>query len=166
MNKLDINLREIRISQGLTPKKASTKLGITAQYLSRLENGHQKPSRNTLEKMIQAYQVPFEDSEKLRDQFGYSTAGSAAGSAKADVVSDSTSPLLPRFNLSPDASPVYYTDVLGVSSDDFGIVISAGQRNALNNEVDIVARIGFSIQHGIKIREALDEHIKKLGGGI
>ncbi len=158
----DINLRKIRLSRGFNPKAAATKIGISAQYLSRLENGHQRPSRDTLEKIIEAYQVPLEDAEHLRDQYGYGTAGPSAASVRADVVAGSSGALLPKFNLSAENVPVIYTDAIAISSDDFGIVLYAGQKNALKNEFQIVSRIGFSLQHAVKIQAALEHHIKKL----
>lgn len=160
MDKQNINLRAIRISRGLNPKEAATLLGISSQYLSRVENGRQKPSKNTLEVIIQKYQLPLEDAERLRDQYGYSTAGSSH--VRIQAVSDNPGVLMPKINLDPVAIPVSYSDALLITSDDFGIVINAGQKNPLTNDIQIVSRIGVSLNHAIKVLEALELNIKKL----
>jgi hypothetical protein len=67
-----------------------------------------------------------------------------------------------RIEIDPMRTPVHYTNAAAISSDKFGIVLDAGQRIASSNKVQIVARIGFSLEHAEEIEQALMSHIKKL----
>ncbi len=165
MNELKQNgerLRRMRISKGWNASQAAKNLSISPQHLSRIENGKQAPSSSLLELMIDKYQIPLEDAQLLRgDIFEPASSSKTAESAPVRPVVE-----IPSMKLDPLKTPIQYTNALSVSSDSFGIVIDAGQRVVTSQDIQIVARIGFSLEHAVKIREALDEHIKKLQKNI
>ena len=58
-------ISEIRQSKGLTQAQLSSKTGLAAPYLSRIENDHLQPSFTTLQKIANGLEV------NLVDFFGY-----------------------------------------------------------------------------------------------
>jgi len=53
-------LKQTRLSLGLSIEKAAKKLNISAGYLSQIENGHRKISRERATEIAELYQVPKE----------------------------------------------------------------------------------------------------------
>jgi transcriptional regulator with XRE-family HTH domain len=155
-------IKRLRLARGWTAAEAADKLKITPQHLSRIENGKQKPTKILLETMVSLYDIPQEDAELLRRRAGMAEEGppelSQAGSSQSNMQPDQVS----MIKVDALKTPVLYTNALFVSSDDYGITIDAGSRVGPSNEIQIVSRIGFSLEHAVRIREALDIHIKKL----
>lgn len=156
-------IRRLRLSRGWTATQAADKLDITPQHLSRIENGKQKPSESLLERMISLYDIPGEDADLLRRRAGTITDSDLPQLSQAGSLMPGQQPeQVSTIKVDALKTPVLYTNVLFVSSDEFGITIDAGSRVGPTNEVQIVARIGFSLAHGKKIQEALADHIKRL----
>jgi transcriptional regulator with XRE-family HTH domain len=156
-------LKRFRISKGWTATQAAHELSITPQHLSRIENGRQAPSETLLQKMLQKYEVASEDAEKILRDAGFITGSNIpnitqAGSERPDQQPEQLSTI--KVVAPKDLNTIHYINALMVSSDDYGIVIDAGQKLGPTNEIQIVSRLGFSLQHAIKIRDALDQHVK------
>ena len=53
-------LKQTRLSVGLSIEKAAKKLNISAGYLSQIENGHRKISKERATEIAELYHVPKE----------------------------------------------------------------------------------------------------------
>lgn len=149
-------IKRMRLSRGMSTVEAADKLSISAQYLSRLENGRQKPSEALLLKMKDVYQLAPEDATLLLSAAGLETANVGLG----QVVGGQQMVMPSMVKLDPLKTPIYYTNALFVSSDEFGINVDAGQK-APNNEIQIVTRIGLSLEHAVRLHQILGEHISR-----
>lgn len=60
-------LREFRAERGITQKEMATALGVSAAYLSALENGHRgAPSWNFVQRVIGYLNIIWDDAEELQ----------------------------------------------------------------------------------------------------
>ena len=55
-----------------------------------------------------------------------------------------------NFNVNFDTTPIYYTDIVQMTTNADGVVLDIGQRFLTSNQIKIVARIGMSRQHAKK----------------
>ncbi|HJV46007.1 MAG TPA: helix-turn-helix transcriptional regulator [Bacillota bacterium] len=66
MSSLGIELKRLREAKGLTLEEASTKVGITRQYLSMLEKGQRKSaSFEIMNRISDVYEAPMEYLKKF-----------------------------------------------------------------------------------------------------
>lgn len=163
MKNIGTALRRARLLLGWSATEAAKRFTITPQYLSRIEKGVQVPSDSLLERMIQFYQIPPVEAELLRRTAGHTDQPAAlATSPTARIEPARADAGSPQIQIDPLKTPVLYTNAMFVSSDDFGIVIDAGQKVGPTNGIQVVSRMGLSLQHAVKLREALESHIKLL----
>jgi transcriptional regulator with XRE-family HTH domain len=53
-------IREFRLCKGMSRNQVATHIGVTRQFLGRLERGQRGATRETLEKLAAAIGVPFD----------------------------------------------------------------------------------------------------------
>ena len=58
---LGLRIKEFREKQKMTQDKLSEMVGIDPKHLSRIENGRNYPSFETLEKILDSLEITFED---------------------------------------------------------------------------------------------------------
>jgi transcriptional regulator with XRE-family HTH domain len=157
-------LKDIRLKHGITAYKAAEKLGITPQHLSRVENTSQAPSRLLLEQIIELYRIPLEDADNLRASFGFPPQMSREGQNVSIQAEPTTGRAGDSFSLKldPSSTPIYFSNAMAITSDDYGVVLEAGQKVMSSNEIQIVARVGLSLEHAEQIHEQLGAHVRKL----
>lgn len=76
-------VKEKRITLGLTLRKAAQELGVSAAYVSRVENGEEKPSGPLIAGMSRLYGVPVLELTKLADASEQSTASAHGQSVQS-----------------------------------------------------------------------------------
>lgn len=156
MSELAKLLKQFRSQVGWNATEAAKRLAITPQYLSRIENGAQIPSLQLLEQMISDYVITTEDANLLREIAGYESAPRPTASSPTTITQNM------EVKINAENTPVYFSNALFVSSDPYGIVIDAGQKVGPSNQIQIVSRLGISLEHAEKLSEALSVHIKNL----
>lgn len=68
-----------------------------------------------------------------------------------------------NFNVEVPANlPVVYTDMINMTSSDFGVVFDFGQRMGPTNKVNIVLRVGMSKKHAESLMNLLVTELKKI----
>ena len=64
------------------------------------------------------------------------------------------------FNIDPQKTPVYYTDNLFVSSNNYGVIIDFGQNVGTSGQQHVVTRVGMSFEHAKRMVQVLHEHLE------
>ncbi len=75
---LGTKLKAIRISKKLNATNVAKTVGINRSYLSKIENGHEKPSMELLEKLIRHYALSVVEATELSMLAGYRSESVAA----------------------------------------------------------------------------------------
>ena len=60
-------------------------------------------------------------------------------------------------NLDPTHTPIMYTDMIFITANEDGITFDICQKSGNQNQVQVVARIGMSREHGTKFAKRLSE---------
>ena len=58
---MGITLRAARVNKGMTQAQATEKIGVTELTLRKYERGESWPKADTIKKMLELYDVQFED---------------------------------------------------------------------------------------------------------
>lgn len=162
-------IKSLRTSANESLPVVASALGIDKSYVSKLENGHLKPTIKLLEKIIAHYSPSEEEIRNL-----YITAGYGAGIKitsegegvtrmedkipGSKVANDSAA----EVNV-PNNMPVLYTDSIFINSNPFGTTIEFATRLGTTNKHQVVARIGMSIEHLKKFIKVLEKHLENPG---
>ncbi len=56
--RLQMKIKHLRAGRGLTQAALAKKLGVSREYVARLETGHHDPPLSTLSKLAKALKVP------------------------------------------------------------------------------------------------------------
>src|SRR3990167_5482563 len=157
-------LKYYRELSGKTIDQISKELSIDRSYFSKLEHGREKPSKETLDKLIKAYAIQDQGvSDHLRKLWGFPlVAGNTSG--KEDKTMDNKqlteSPKVPGLQVAiPADKPILYTDSVFVTASPFGIVMDVAQSMGSSNQQSVVARIGMSKDHAKALLKVLQEKL-------
>lgn len=67
-NNIGLKIKELRKAQGLTLAELGGKAGVSASFLSQIENGKQTPTVVTLKKIADALRIPVKEVFDLRQE--------------------------------------------------------------------------------------------------
>lgn len=165
-----IKLQQLRDKKGESVTAASKAIGIDRTHLSKLENGHERPSFEALNSIISHYSLSGVEALELSALAGYKGEGLMAHeegseevkSMQQQNVPDTGSPLPPggvQINMSVDKTPVLYTDGVYLTTGQYGVVFDFAQNMGPTNQQTIVSRIGMSKEHAKALLRVLAEKL-------
>jgi hypothetical protein len=64
-------------------------------------------------------------------------------------------------NINAKDTPILYTDIMYVSSSDYGVTLDFAQRVGPSEQQQVVARLGMSTEHARKMIEVIQDHLEK-----
>lgn len=146
-----------RNSAGLSSYVAAKRLGKSATYYSRVENGKIRPSRELLTSIGQLFKVPAEDQRLMEQLAGY-LEGHGTDSRNKEVVNNQ--PLM-SVKLDPEKLKILFSDGVYITISEDGIVFDFGQKVASTNETMIVSRVGVSYRQAVKIHQLLGQQLNR-----
>lgn len=62
-----------------------------------------------------------------------------------------------QVNVNLETTPIFYTDRIGITVNQYGVVLDVMQRLGNTNNVRIVSRIGMSQNHALKFSQELSK---------
>jgi transcriptional regulator with XRE-family HTH domain len=166
---LGSKLREKRLKLQQTTTSVANSICVNRTYISKLENGHERPSVNTLYSMLLHYSVSEEEAVELLGLAGYSERGVGQVIQKREEVNDKNimdntiEKNAPNFNIDPNRTPVLYADNVSLKSNANGVVFDFAQQVGPTNQYNIVSRIGMSKDHAKQVAEHLEALLRTDG---
>lgn len=143
------------------------KTGINRTYLSKIENGHIKPSLGVLDKLINYFSIPAPAALTLYSLAGYSDSHVVIEKNTGEEVSKMENKQIPTTEepgqiqvTIPNDKPVLYSDSVFLTSNEFGLVFDFSQRMASTNKHIVVSRIGMSKEHAKVLLKILREKVE------
>lgn len=166
--KFGLRLREYREKRGDSITFVAHAINVSRTYMSKLENGHEKPSTAVFSSLIRHYSISREEAIRLASLL----YGDKAGLILLDYNSEKEvkekmddrkiklqdQPQGVQVNLAADKVSILYTDSVFITSNPFGIVFNVAQFIDQKNQ-QIVARIGMSRDHAKALAEVLAKHL-------
>ena len=132
-------------------------LGIDAGNLSKIENGKRKLSLELIDKIAEKYHLKPEERAFLL------TESESSGEEVYRNMNPNVNPNSPQTQVNlPAGLPVLYSDVISVTASPYGLVFDFGQKMGPTNQVNIVARIGVSKEHGDALMKVLMGKLKDM----
>lgn len=148
-------IKEFRIKNNDTLVNLANYLNIDVGNLSKIENGKRGLSKELLDKISHKYNLNLEDKQYLFATSGYYSEGVSLKYMEQNIVKEQTVQV-------PNNLPVLFSDVIGITSSQFGLVLDFGQRLGSTNQTNVVARVGISKEHGEALLKVLTEKIKEM----
>lgn len=155
---LGTKLREYRKKLDIGIKGVSRSLEINYSYLSKLETGTERPSRDLLNKIIFNYGLQKEQAIELFNLAGY-RGGVIAVTNEAEKKQKET----PQVEI-PVGSQTLYSDVVNITVTPHGFVLNFAQQLGPTNQYVIVSRIGMSKEHVESLIKVLKGLLVKASG--
>jgi transcriptional regulator with XRE-family HTH domain len=163
LNKMGELVRKERVKRKLSLADLSKKIEIDRTLISKIENGHYQPTEPILQRFIEVFSLDNQLAQRI-----WAFSGRPGGPVTTQTAQRKELQVQPVTqpaqapNVTVDArTPVLYSDGMGVTSSEFGMVFDFGQRVGPTSNVNIVARIGVSYEHARKIMEAIHNELEK-----
>lgn len=167
-------IRQARQTRGLSLADLGAQVGVDRTLISKIENGHYQPTEAMLQKIIDT----FCDDKQLGAEWAaelWALSGRPSGPVIAqynqykeifmnDQANNSANANQAggqSVQIDPLRTPILYSDAVGVTSSEFGMVFDFGQRVGPTNNANIVARIGVSYEHARKLLEVINDELAK-----
>lgn len=161
-----LKLKELRDKKGESVTNVAKAVGVDRTHLSKLENGHERPSPQVLNTLISHYSLSREKAIELSNLAGFVgkelvVTEEGKGVIKLDDVQlpKPGTPKEVQVNLSNN-TPVLYTDSVFITSNQYGLVLDFAQSMGPTNQQNIVARLGMSKDHAKSMLKVLQENLK------
>jgi len=160
-------MRIYRQRKGESISQVGIAINIDRTHISKLENGHERPSRQILLRLIRHYSLSNMEASELWNLAGFPTGLVALENQKEVNINMDESQ---KVNVSttnqvevkvPDNSVVLYTDTVFVTRSAFGLVLDFAQGVGPTNERRVVSRIGMSIEHAKSLVELIQANINQ-----
>lgn len=161
-------LRDVRTSRHEKLVIVAESIGIDKTYLSKIENGHVKPSREILGKLVGYYEISDSMAAELYTRAGFNDTHFLIGKNKRKEEKEMENKSVPtigdpntlQVNV-PNSEPVLYSDSVFVTTNDFGVVFDFAQILGSTNKHNVVARIGMSKDHAEALLKVLQDKLSK-----
>lgn len=160
-------IRQYRETLGQSITDVANSIGVDRSYLSKLENGHEKPSLSVLSLLIRHFSLSEVEAIELSKLIGNMSGGSIFLNYKKKEVREEMDNLQVKqvpeqevqVNLAADRVPILYTDSVFINSNQYGIVLNVAQSTGPTSQQNVVARIGMSREHAKALLDVLGKHL-------
>lgn len=163
-------LKEYRQRQNETITDVANAVGIDRTHVSKIENGHERPSADVLLTFISHFSLDREEANKLWHEAGHKgLAHVATKGGKENTVMDKKNDNLPtvmqgdpqgvNVNIDRTRVPVSYSDSVFVTSNDVGVVLDFAQSVGPTPQQHVVSSIGMSKDQAKRMIRAMQDNL-------
>ena len=168
----NIYLKGLRINRGISANELAKGLGYSRGYISLIESGKMKPTVELLSKYVLFFNLKSNDINLPEEvllvvkqnenpvQREYTSGEDKLLESK--VPGELTKKMVNLNFRVPADIKVLYSDIVSLSTSEFGVVLDFGQRMGSTDEVTIVSRIGLSPKHGKALMKLLEDKLKNI----
>ncbi len=151
--RLGDHLKKLRQHRKLSLAEASGAVEVDIEVLNAIEIGSERPSEDILLLLISYLAAKDDLATKLWQLAGYNDDFRTSQSGVSDELETTSTAAM----VMPADARVVYTDMLSVTSNDYGVVINFMQNNGPTNQPMIVSRLGMSKEHAEHVLTSLHQ---------
>lgn len=153
-------LKLLRIKSNKSLSELAKDIDIDQAYLSRIENGIRKPSEKFLKSVSLLYDLSPQEIHELYILAGMGTSSLEKGENESTINNNKSKAEYNNFNINNISVPsqefdvrvlpgvtVQYSDNIMVTSSAYGLVLDFAQKLGPTSQMDVVARVGLSVEH-------------------
>lgn len=156
-----------RTDKGENVTETAKTLDLNRTYLSKVENGHIKPSKRLIDKMGSYYGLNDKQIEEL-----YKLAGHGG---KQNIITETQDKEVKIMDQTPQGTPqeegavevsvpvdmpVLYSNAVFVTTDDYGVILDFAARLGSTGKHNVISRIGMSTQHAEVLLKVLKNNLE------
>ncbi|MCL4384140.1 DUF3467 domain-containing protein [Patescibacteria group bacterium] len=168
LQKLGKKINQLRVDHNKSLTDIAKVFQIDRTYISKIENGHERPTKLFLNHLISHFNLSSSDATELFTLAGYKdgTVATQTEKGKSPMTNDFKIPFPQESNKQmqvnmPVGLAVLYSDSIVINSNQWGVVFDFGQSMGPNPaQTNIVSRIGMSREHAKALLEALKKNIE------
>lgn len=161
-------IKSYRLSKGETVTESAKYLSLNRTYLSKLENGHIKPSKRLLNKMGNYYGLNDGEIMELYHLAGHGKTKDIVKEVQRKEVNimdknlDRTSVEKGAVEISiPGDMPVLYSNAVFITADDYGVILDFAARLGSTGKHNVISRVGMSLSHAEDLLRVLKNNIEE-----
>lgn len=156
-------LRAYRLRRNLNITSVGEAISINRTYLSKLENGHERPSIDVLNRLVHHYSLSENEASDLFLLAGYKSGVVILN--RREVINNMDKLNKPeqggvQINLNSNLS-VLYSDSVFVTSNPYGVLLDFAVNMGPTNQQNVVSRIGMSKEHAKALAETILMQLNK-----
>jgi transcriptional regulator with XRE-family HTH domain len=156
LKELGIALRAYRVAAGESIDELAEATELNTEDLKKLEAGLHKPAGSMIEMLARHFSLREQEVARLFDLAGHKSEEFDFDLEKNDIDLDK---LTKDFDVL--FAPIFYTDMVNVVSNDYGITINFIQNGSGSEKPVVVSRVGMSHKHAESIITVLQESLKR-----
>jgi transcriptional regulator with XRE-family HTH domain len=169
-HKLGASLRELRLSKKLNITQFADLIDIDRTHLSKLENGHERPSQDVLRRINNRFLLSRDEALKLWHEAGYPNSELVVTesekkegiimnpSPQQGLETTQSGPQL-NININREKVPILYADTVYVMSNDNGLVLDVAQGVGPIPQQHVVSSIGMSKDQAKRMIQAMKDNL-------
>ncbi len=151
---LGSRLKQLRQKHQESVAEVSGAVEIDMTTLSSFETGETRPPEDILLLLISHFDMQDQEASKLWKLAGYDQQKLNQGSNIEDGHMTQSIIVLPV------ESRVAYTDMVNITTNEFGVVVNFMQADGIGDRPLLVSRLGMSKEHAQKVLESLQTALK------
>jgi len=158
LKELGVALKAYRIAAGESVDELANATELEETTIKKIEAGLTKPSSDAIGLIANHYLLREQEVKRL-----FKLAGHKTDDFSIKKVSDGVDIDISKLGKDIDVlmAPVLYTDMIKVTSDKFGLVISFLQKIEGYDNPVVVSRVGMSHKHANSVIAVLQESMKR-----
>lgn len=156
LKELGVAVRAYRVAAGETIEDLANAMEVESDEVSRIESGIFKPSTEIIEQIGSHFSLRENEVKRLLDLAGLDADDFEfsfdAGDMDLQKLTDQYDVMM---------APIFYTDMVNVVSNQYGITINFIQNASGDDKPVVVSRVGMSHKHAESIIAVLAESLKR-----
>ena len=167
-------LKKIRTAAKRSLADVSQAVEIDPTDFNQLEDGHLKPSQEIVNLLINHFDLALSTASRLWRLAGYDQQLSFT-SLETDRLIDEIDPEenleailaadAKQALLSVNDNRAAYTDMFNIRANSYGVIVNFLQGLSQEGQPLSVARVGMSLEHAVRLAQALNETISRVNRG-
>lgn len=166
-NDFGAKIKEYREAKKETITQVANAVGKGRTYISKLENGHERPTIPVLAQLTSHFSLSAETAAELSVLAGYRASSVVVEKSQRKEVTEmqntqiQTPETPPQVQVNvPNGLPVLYSDSVFVTTSQWGVVFDFAQNIGPANQQNVVARLGMSKEHAKALLGVLKKRLE------
>ena len=152
-------IKKIRTSQKRTVLDVSSAVEINPTSLTQIESGQLKPSQETISLLINHFNLPTDEAKHIWQLAGYEPPAPIEEDEESleDYIEGLAGLQSKQIMLAVNDQRVFYTDIVNVRANNYGVVISFLQGGS--TQPTLINRFGMGLEHARDLVQAINQAI-------
>lgn len=156
LKELGIALKAYRVAADESTGQLADAVESDEKYIKQIESGLTAPNIELLELLARHYSLREQEAKRLMELAGHKTDDFELRLDSGDLSLDK---LTKDFDVL--MSPVFYSDMVNVVSNKYGLTINFVQDSGNGEKPIVIARVGMSHEHAKSIIRVLEQSLKQ-----